>query len=235
MIIIPMAGESSRFRNQGFLSPKYMLSTKKGKSNVFVDSVRSFENYFSSDQFLFILNKKFKSKGFVEFHCEQIGITNFKIIEISESKGQAETVFLGLNMIKENSRNEPIYIFNIDTVLLDFKKLNARNQTDGYMELFIGSGNHWSFAKIDEKFNVLKVEEKLRISKYCSNGLYFFKSVELFISTFKEYSIKETKKEFYVAPMYNYLLNKSKVVKSKLIDKNKIQFIGTPEEYYSIL
>ena len=48
MIIIPMAGKSSRFFNEGYEVPKYMLSLNED-SNVFKEAVKSFKKYFESD------------------------------------------------------------------------------------------------------------------------------------------------------------------------------------------
>ena len=52
MIVIPMAGLSSRFTKAGYDKPKYMLEAF-GRS-LFWHAVSSFSNYFDSEDFLFI-------------------------------------------------------------------------------------------------------------------------------------------------------------------------------------
>ena len=52
MIIIPMAGLSSRFKDAGYVKPKYMLEAH-GKT-LFSHSLYSFKNYFDSESFLFV-------------------------------------------------------------------------------------------------------------------------------------------------------------------------------------
>ena len=47
MIIIPMAGKSSRFFNAGYDIPKFMLPLSK--SNVFREAVKSFKKYFEDE------------------------------------------------------------------------------------------------------------------------------------------------------------------------------------------
>ena len=38
------------------------------------------------------------------------------------------------------------------------------------------------------------------------------------------------KGEKYIAPLYNYLLEKGGTVKINIIDRNKVHVLGTPEE-----
>ena len=53
MIVIPMLGKSSRFTNAGYNLPKYMLPVKD--KSVFCWSMSSFENYFTTEEFLFLV------------------------------------------------------------------------------------------------------------------------------------------------------------------------------------
>ena len=52
IIVLPMAGASSRFYNAGYTVPKYMLPL--GNETVFDKSVKSFEKMFWYDKFIFI-------------------------------------------------------------------------------------------------------------------------------------------------------------------------------------
>ena len=53
MFVIPMVGKSSRFFEAGFSVPKYALPI--GGKSVFECAVRSFEKYFKTDNFLFVV------------------------------------------------------------------------------------------------------------------------------------------------------------------------------------
>lgn len=55
MIVIPMAGMSSRFFKAGYTQPKYMLEAHG--QTLFEHSVNSFAAYFASTPFLFIVRK----------------------------------------------------------------------------------------------------------------------------------------------------------------------------------
>lgn len=236
MFVIPMVGKSSRFFKEGYDQPKYKLDIN-GQS-VFEKSVRSFENYFDTDKFLFLVRSDFNAAEYVAESAESMGIRDFSIVIFDqETQGQADTVYQGLAKAESFfSPDEPLYIFNIDTFRPGFKK-SSKSDNAGYLEVFKGEGTHWSFALPGENENVLKTAEKDRISDLCSNGLYFFKTRSIFNSSF-EHSVRENLKEkgeFYIAPLYNHLIKNGLTVSYELIPASEIVFCGTPDEYKAIL
>ena len=114
MIVIPMAGKSSRFYNEGFKVPKYKLPVFED-SNVFCESLNSFKNYFDSDTFLFVHRDDDGSKEFIKEQCCVLNIKNIILRELSfDTRGQADTVALGLKDLLLETNEEQLYIFNID-------------------------------------------------------------------------------------------------------------------------
>lgn len=93
-IIIPMAGLSSRFTKAGYTLPKYMLYVKE--KSLFNLAVSSFEKYFTTCRFVFIVRDVYDTPRFVEEECKLIGISNYKIIITEPTRGQAETVYVGI-------------------------------------------------------------------------------------------------------------------------------------------
>ena len=112
------------------------------------------------------------------------------------------------------------------------------NDCDGYLEVFKGEGEHWSFALAEENSKkVIRTTEKERISDLCSDGLYYFKKKSVFEKLFlsaKE-NQKTTKNEYYIAPLYNDLIEAGSVVFYDLIENERILFCGTPDEYQQLL
>ena len=95
MIVIPMAGLSSRFFKAGFTQPKYMLPLFN--ETVFDWSVRTFEKYFETEEFVFILRDVYGTPAFVKDRVQKLGIKSFKTHVLSnETRGQAETVYLAI-------------------------------------------------------------------------------------------------------------------------------------------
>ena len=81
--------------------------------------------------------------------------------------------------------------------------------------------------------NLRGIREKQRISNNCSVGAYYFLSVDLYRTIYKEFYGQQENvaiKEKYIAPMYNYMIQKGYEVTMSLIDKDKVHVLGTPEE-----
>jgi len=239
MIVIPMAGQSSRFFKAGYDKPKYQLLIE-GKP-LFDYCVNSFKNYFSDEAFLFVVSDE-NAYIFVSERCDILGVENYKVVVLqSESRGQAETVYLGLNNHLLNlSKDEPLFIFNIDTIRPNFIKPVVTSKCDGYLEVFRGEGDGWSFVELTENTDkVCRTTEKVRISDLCSTGLYYFKKVGDFIKLFERVSLCNPGElqggEFYIAPMYNLLIQSGNDIRCDVIDSKEVIFCGVPSEYESIL
>ena len=234
MFIIPMAGLSSRFFKAGYTKPKYQLDLSG--ETVFSWSVRSFERYFKTDKFVFIYRDVYETKNFLEEEIAKLGISDYELVCLpAETLGQADTVYQGIVNI---NGDESLYIFNIDSRIIDFVKPKWADECDGYLEVFKGEGDHWSFAEPDGNTNkVLRTTEKERISELCSDGLYYFKHKSIFESLFLDTKFKgnTTKNEYYIAPLYNELISQGKSVFYDLISADKILFCGTPDEYLALL
>jgi len=227
-----MAGLSSRFFKAGYHEPKYKLEILA--ESVFAHATKSFSRYFDTDLFVFVIRDVFNTKFFVQSEIARLGIKNFKIVTINyETRGQAETAYLGL---KEINSNESVTIFNIDTLRYDYKKPEELDSWDGYLEVFEAEGEHWSFVEPGYKNRVIRTTEKDRISNLCSDGLYYFKTKELFMKTFETASRNEelVRGEFYVAPLYNKLISDSLDIRYDIINLDQIDFCGTPDEYESL-
>ncbi|WED22013.1 glycosyltransferase family 2 protein [Vibrio sp. JC009] len=239
MIIIPMAGMSSRFFKAGYTQPKYMLKAH-GKS-LFDHAVTSFENYFDTLPFLFIVKDVYNTVEFVKSRILALGIKKYEIVVLNnDTRGQAETVFLGLDEIiaKNSSYSDlPITIFNIDTFRPNFKFPEITTLGNGYLEVFRGAGDNWSFV-LPRDTNLRTVEktaEKSPISDLCCTGLYHFKAASVYIAAYSRYIEKPMseweKGELYVAPLYNMLLDEDKTIHYHIIDRQDVIFCGVPAEY----
>lgn len=233
--IFPMAGLSSRFYQAGYTKPKFQLMINN--ESMFEWAVKSFEKYFSTDKFLFIVRGEDEYKEFIEEKIFKLGIAKYRVyFLVDETKGQAETVYKGLSNNLSFIADEGLYIFNIDSKRDSFIEPEWIDNVDGYLELFTGRGHHWSFAKLDDNCNVLKTAEKLRISSFCSDGLYYFKNFNIFNIAYQDQisNSKFEKGEYYIAPLYNHLIENNYVIKGDVIPDSLISFCGTPEEYNQI-
>ncbi|ERS88670.1 hypothetical protein Q672_00325 [Marinobacter sp. EVN1] len=238
MIVIPMAGLSSRFFKAGYDKPKYMLEAH-GKT-LFAHSVLSFAKYFSNEHFVFVVRNVFDTPRFVAKGAEALGIKSYEVIVLDqETQGQAETVYLALKQVKVDE--EPLTIFNIDTFRPGFTFPDESRKGAGYLEVFQGPGEHWSFAEpaYPDSSLVKRTTEKIRISDLCSTGLYYFSKTSHFIESFEAYcripKSEWPKGELYIAPLYNQLIEHGHAIHYHLIERGDVIFCGTPEEYTEFL
>lgn len=224
-----MMGRSSRFLDAGYPIPKYQLLAN-GQS-MFELAVKSFSSYFDSEHFLFIVRKDYENRKFVAEKIIQLGIKDFRIIELGgETRGQADTVFLGTTIYDGRL---PITIFNIDTIRNGFVLPNEDEMANGLLEVFIAEGDSWSFVEPGDDNAVVRTAEKNRISNLCSDGLYIFKELDDFRAASSNASQNENfiNGELYIAPLYNFLIQNGKAIKYRLIHSSDIEVCGTPAEY----
>ena len=236
-IIIPMAGLSSRFSKGGYTLPKYMLYIKD--KTLFNLAVSSFDKYFKTCKFVFIARDVFDTTRFVEEEWKLLGITDYQVVVTEPTRGQAETVFKGVEGANI-AADESILIFNIDTFRPGFTFPSYVESWDGYLECFVGDGANWSYAKTEDgtvDTKVIETAEKKEISNFCSTGIYYFKHSSDFVNAYHENEITPINgvKELFVAPLYNLLIRDGKNIHVDIINKEEVIFCGVPQEYVDYL
>lgn len=229
-----MAGLSSRFFKAGYELPKYMLEAHA--ESLFDHSVKSFKKYFDTIKFIFIVRDVYETPDFVLQRIIDLGIKEYDVVVLNkETRGQAETVTLGLTNYRDY--DEAITIFNIDTFRPGFVYPDLEGLGDGYLEVFRGTGDNWSFVRpINNSSTIIDLTtEKNPISNLCCTGLYHFNDIQDYFSAYDYYISlpKEQweKGELYVAPLYNYLIKNGRCIHHHVIAREEVIFCGTPDEY----
>jgi bifunctional N-acetylglucosamine-1-phosphate-uridyltransferase/glucosamine-1-phosphate-acetyltransferase GlmU-like protein len=234
VIVIPMAGRSQRFLSAGYLSPKFMLDLH-GES-VFAHAVRSFQEYFWSETFLFIHADDLEVAAFVRQECGRLGVRNLLTCGVGATAGQADTVALGLDRWQV-APDEPLTIFNIDTFRPGFTFPGGRfKDADGWLEVFRGSGPNWSYVEPARgpEPRVLRTAEKQEISELCCTGLYHFARNRDFRAALAAERLAPQAKELYVAPLYNHLIGQGAHIAWRQVERRQVVFCGTPAEYEAL-
>ena len=239
MIVIPMAGLSRRFSEAGYRLPKYMLDLH-GRS-VFAHAVSSFEAYFGLEPFLFIARDEAGTPAFIERETAALGVARAQTVILSEpTRGQADTVMLGLDEAGV-SRDEPLTIFNIDTIRPGFRHPDApwAAAAAGYLEVMHGDDPGFSYVRTDPCFSderVLETAEKRVISNLASTGLYQFRTAQLFADAFNAQAGRGASAgELYIAPLYNALIGRGLPVHHRRVPEREVIFCGTPAQYEALL
>lgn len=222
-VVIPMAGDSTIFREAGYREPKpFILLAGKKMIAWVVENVlpkKSVPNikYF---KFHFVLKKTHLDAYNVEALFKEIfpGI-DFTLHPVnSPTQGATCTVLLAKDEI---DNNDPLIIVNADQ-FIDWNPDHFYNELvnskhDGIILTFNqpnSEDERWSFAKIDENKLVVEVQEKKWISPYAAVGLYGWKKGSDFVKYAKEQIEKEqrVRNQFYLCPVYNEaILDKKKI------------------------
>lgn len=233
MIVIPMAGLSQRFRNEGYTVPKYMLDLHG--QTLFAHTVGSFKKYFDREMFLFIARAEAETPAFIAREAEILGIKNYTTVVLgAETKGQAETVRLGLARCRATT-DQSLTIFNIDTIRPNFEYPDRdwMSHADGYLEVMSSQDPGYSYAlpKDDRTEKVQRTAEKQVISHFASTGLYYFRSASQFVSGFEVEQSNPSSHELYIAPMYNHMISGGCDVRYYEIGQDEVLYAGTPAQY----
>jgi dTDP-glucose pyrophosphorylase len=238
MIVIPMAGESSRFKKAGYTLPKFMLPLD-GRP-LFDWTLLSFQSYFDDENFVFIARDTPEIRTFLDERILFLGIKKVNCIFIEEStRGQAETVFIGVSRLKQieiNFKSEPLTIFNIDTIRPNFTYPEWHG-INGWVEVFEAPGDNWSFVQPESDNSPLikKCVEKIRISDLCCTGLYSFTNFDQYLAAY-EFELKHPSSfELFIAPIYNHLISKSEEIYYYQTLSYNVILSGTPDEYEKLI
>lgn len=230
-IIITMAGLGSRFKKAGYTVPKYMVEVN-GKT-LFEWSMISLIDFnkLPNVKYIFIVRKENESKEFIIQEMKKLGVIDVSVIEIDYlTDGQATSALLAKS---EWNAEDEMVVYNIDTYVESDAIKYSDIIGDGFIPCFNAPGDHWSFVKTDENGDAIEVREKQRISDNCTIGLYYFKSCKLYEQLYNEYYKDDNnleKNEKYIAPLYNYMIEKKMNVRISTIPFEKVHVLGTPEE-----
>ncbi len=229
-LILTMAGNYTRFKNEGYTIPKYLFPWKD--TYILNEIIKSLNRERTFDNIFLVANKR--DENFMP-HVKSI-LKLYRQLEknlflISDTKGQAETAFNAVKKIQENTDIEgPIIFHNIDTILYnrDFSDVpRLLKRYDGYIDIFNSNNHEYSYVRVDDNGFLLTIEEKILISEKATSGLYGFSSINKFLEFYSNDDI-------YISNIYKKMIDKKqKIVISREYDENETIVLGTPNEYFN--
>jgi dTDP-glucose pyrophosphorylase len=231
-VIIPMAGLGSRFVNKGYSVPKPFIPVL-GKT--MIENVVS--NIGLNATYFLIVRKEH-----YDLHKEiinRIQKHNIKFIVIPKlTEGPLSTSLFALKHI---NNEVPLLIANSDQIIdisfNDLIKDSILRKLDGSILTFNDNSPKWSYVEINKLKLVTRAVEKQVISEYATAGVYFFNKGSEFVNASIELIINNDRvnNEFYVCPVYNYLINNGSKIGIFNIESSKMHGIGTPEDLDAFL
>jgi len=232
-ILIPMAGEGSRFVKEGYTFPKPLIEVN-GKPMIQI----VVENLDFNADYIFLVRKEHMDK-YSGLEATLKRITNGKCIIVpveNLTEGAACTALLAKEYI---NNDDDLLIANSDQVIeyshQNFVAMKDGMNVDAIVFTFNSVHPKWSFVKTNSRNCVIEVAEKNPISNIATCGIYWYKKGSDFVEAAESMIKKNIRvnNEFYIAPVYNEMILNGKVLIPFYV--HMMHGIGTPEDLKSYL
>ncbi len=233
-IIMPMAGEGSRFARAGWTTPKPLIELRgvplfrRAINSVAIEGVEM--------KYSFIVRQEHIDAQHIDRLIKAIQPEANVFSVLQTTRGAVETCLVAERAIDDE---DAVVVMDCDLEFrsVRYNELVARalavsaDEADGGALVSFESDNpRYSYAQVDGEGRVLRTAEKEPISSHALCGAYFFGSGKDFKRIARQLLIDGThgKAEFYVSLLYNYLLAEGKTV--RLAPMEEYYSYGTPEE-----
>lgn len=236
-IVLPMAGRGSRFANAGYKMPKPLIEINgKPMIDLVVHNISPKREH----RFIFLVLKEHLSQYGLEEHLRTIA-PGCEIITVDQvTEGAACTVLLAKKYIDNDM---PLMIANcdqyVDIDINDYLHVMEEEKTDGLVMTMKAHDPKWSFIQYDSQHHIIGILEKQVVSDEATVGIYNFSRGKDYVRG-AELMIKENLRvnnEFYVAPVYNLLLQEKYKISIFNIGAvlDGMYGLGTPEDLETFL
>ena len=233
-IIMPMAGEGSRFLKEGWDTPKPLIELH-GKC-LFQRAIDSVKANGISMKYSFIVRQEHIDKYKIDNQIKEL-LPEANIFSVLKTtRGAVETCLIAEDVIDDN---DAVVVMDCDLEFRSERYMQLINMAlsksikktfGGALVSFESNNPRYSYAEVDDNMRVIRTAEKEPISSHALCGAYFFASGKDFKRVAHQLLIDGTdgKAEFYVSLLYNYLLAEGKTV--YLAPMEEYYSYGTPEE-----
>lgn len=233
-IIMPMAGEGSRFLKEGWTTPKPLIMLDG--QPLFKRAISSVEMKGNEMKYSFIVRQEHMEKYGIDRQIRSF-LPRANVFSVKRTtRGAVETCLIAENKISDE---DALVIMDCD---LEFRShrfteliksslaLPIDRASGGALVSFESNEPRYSYAAVDAGGFVTRTAEKEVISSHALCGAYFFASGKRFKQVAHELldDTEFTKPEYYVSLLYNYLLRDGERV--YLAKVEKYCSYGTPEE-----
>lgn len=231
-IVVPIAGEGSRFSRAGYSEPKPLVSVHGVPMiEVVVRNIRPERPH----RFIFLAREKHLRETRLPEVLVRVAPGGTIVPVRAMTEGAACTVLLSRDLIDSD---DPLMLANGDQyVELDINRyLEATDHLDrdGVIMTFRSKDPKWSYVRVDHAGWVREVVEKEVVSEHATVGIYNFRRGRDFVSAAVEMIRRDLRvnNEFYVAPTYNQLIERGATVGTYDVgaEGRGMHGLGTPED-----
>ena len=224
-VIIPAAGEGSRFKTVGYNLPKPLIPV-----NETAMIVKAIESLGIVGKYHFVIrNNEYMQQTMDAIYtaCPDPNIVSVTYMP----EGAAASALIMEDYIDKNSE---LIIANCDQIMNwnSYDILSDMRTYDGAVVTIYDNDPKHSYVKTSGGF-AIQFAEKEVISKHALTGIHYWKCAKYFFESAKR-MIQENKKsangEFYIAPTYNYLIEDGYDIGVCRIKNSQFHPVGTPED-----
>ena len=224
-LVLPIAGKAQRFIDAGYMMPKPLILAK-GK-HVIDWSLESVDT--SECNLIFIVRLDHIYNFSIDKILKQKFGEDITIISVDHvTQGALETCLLAEGHIDNDT---PLYIYTPDVYFGPQFDPSCVGDADGFLLTFLANSPDHSYTDIDENGVASRVVEKEVISEHANVGLYYFKTGSMFLKYAWEAIDRKLliKGEYYIAPIYNFMIRDG--LKVTACDTEKMHILGTPSTF----
>jgi NDP-sugar pyrophosphorylase family protein len=231
-IVIPMAGNGSRFADAGYRDPKPLIPVHGiPMIEVVINNLRPSRPH----RFIFICQQRHDREYGIASFLRALEPTSDVILLNGVTQGAACTVLTSKSII--NSRSS-LMIANcdqwIDYSIDDYLNAFDKQRSAGFIMTMTADEPKWSFVKRDAQGNVTGVVEKQVVSDEATVGIYNFAAGCEFVSAAETMiaANERVNNEFYVAPTYTQLVRGGHRIETLSVgtDRDGMYGLGTPAD-----
>ncbi len=227
-IVIPMAGQGTRFSQYGYTVPKPLIMVNNRP--FFYYSAMSLVRFFDYAKIVFVGLEEHNPDGKLEQEIKKYFPD--AVIKLLD-KTPPGAVLTSREAIPFIDNDYPVIFNDCDHMFYsEDLRLNQDKftQCDGFLMTFYADSPKFSYVIKDDKGMVTGTKEKIVVSNEAIGGVYGFKNIELFDKASSEYLKECAYDEFFMSGVYNIPLLQN--IQTYTADFN-ISF-GTVEEFESV-
>jgi HAD superfamily hydrolase (TIGR01509 family) len=176
-IIIPLGGKGERFSKNGYNQPKPLIPIfEKCMIEYVIDNLKISKE----DSVFIIYNSKLDNFNFREYITTKYSYIKF--VEINDTKGAVETLYIGIDYILQNySYNNKCLILDCDTFYTEDIINIFRHSTDNmvFYTKNYETNPIYSYIVLDEDSCIINIKEKEKISDNANTGAYAFNDIKI--------------------------------------------------------
>ena len=224
-LVLPIAGLGQRFIDGGYETPKPLINFK---GQYIIERAMDSVAHHNCNLFFIVRQEHIDQFNIDTILKDKFG-DNIHITAINYTTEGAVCTCMLIEEYIDN--NNELIIFTPDCYFEpQFKPNRIDKKYDGMVVVFNSDSPAHSYVTLNDNGYVTSAAEKEVISNNAVGGLYYYRKGSDFVKYTKQMinDNNRTKNEFYICPVFNYLIKDGGKVG---IDKNSFhQILGTPED-----